>query len=170
MWQSDISLEKYWVTHSGYFRLATTVALGIGITDGKLLYCHGVAEGEKDKKISTLEYNNRKVYDCFNNPFTADCGGPAMHLPPITIDDRTPPPKRARYAPNLLLATISVASENSVSTFTAPSDLLDILPTDGQKTLPCFLQQYPLWTRPFTGRHLFRTWIVFSPSVGRISG
>ena len=35
--QSDISLEKYWVTQSGYFRLATTVALSMGITDGKLL-------------------------------------------------------------------------------------------------------------------------------------
>ena len=36
-------LDKYRVTQSGYFRLATTVALGMGITDGKLLYCHGVA-------------------------------------------------------------------------------------------------------------------------------
>ena len=72
MQQSNLSLEKYCVTQSGYFGLATTVALGMGITDGKLLYCHGVAEGNKDKKISTLEYNNRKVYDCFNDPFTAD--------------------------------------------------------------------------------------------------
>ena len=60
----------------------------MGITDGKILYCHGVAEENSDKKISTLEYNNRTVYDCFNNPFTADFGRPAMHLPPITIDDR----------------------------------------------------------------------------------
>ena len=63
MRQSDLLLEKYWVTQIGYFRLATTVALGMGITDGKLLYCHGVAEGNKEKKISTLEYNNRTVYD-----------------------------------------------------------------------------------------------------------
>ena len=91
MRQSDLSLEKYWVTQSGYFRLATTVALGMGITDGKLLYCHGVAEGNKDKKISTLEYNNWTVYDCFNNLFTADYGSPAMYPPPITIDDRPPP-------------------------------------------------------------------------------
>ena len=105
----------------------------MGITDGKLLYCHGVAEGNKYKKISTLEYNNRTVYDCFNNPFTANCGSPSMHIPPITIDDRPHPPKRARYAPNLLPATIYVASENSVSTLTTPSDFPDILPTDGQK-------------------------------------
>ena len=45
MRQSNLSLEKYRVTQSGYFRLATTVALGMDITDGKLLYCHGVAEG-----------------------------------------------------------------------------------------------------------------------------
>ena len=116
MRQSDISLDKYWVIQSGYFILATTVALGMGITDGELLYGHGVAEGNKDKTNSTLEYNNKTVYDCFNNPFTADCGIPSMHLPPITIDDSPPPPKRARCAPNLLPATIYVASENSVST------------------------------------------------------
>ena len=88
--QSGLSLEKYWVTQSGYFRLATKVALVMGIADGKLLYYHGVAEGNVDKTISTLEYNNRMFYDCFNNPFTADCGIPAMHLPTITIDDRPP--------------------------------------------------------------------------------
>ena len=63
MRQSDLSLDKYWVTQSGYFRLATTVELGMGITDGKLLHCHGVAEGNEDKKTSTSEYNNRTVYD-----------------------------------------------------------------------------------------------------------
>ena len=37
MRQSDIALDKYWLTKSGYFRLATKVALGVVITDGKLL-------------------------------------------------------------------------------------------------------------------------------------
>ena len=41
MRQYDLLLDKYWVTQSGYFRLAPTMALGVGITDGKLLYCHG---------------------------------------------------------------------------------------------------------------------------------
>ena len=58
MRQYDLALEKYWVTQSGYFSLETTVALCMGVTDGKLIYCHGVAEGNLDKKISTLEYNN----------------------------------------------------------------------------------------------------------------
>ena len=70
MRKSDIALDKYWITQSDYFRLATTVELCMGITDGELLYCHGVAEGNTDKKISTLEYNNRTFYDCFNNTFT----------------------------------------------------------------------------------------------------
>ena len=63
MWKSNIALDKYWVTHSGYFRLVTKVSLVMGIIYGKLLYCHGVAEKNVDKKISTLEYNNRTVYD-----------------------------------------------------------------------------------------------------------
>ena len=80
MWQSDLEQQKYWVTQGGYFRLATTVTLGMGIAYGKLLYCHGVVEGNVYKKISTLEFNNRTVYDCFNNPFTDDCGSPAMRF------------------------------------------------------------------------------------------
>ena len=31
MRQSDLELDKYWLTHSGYFRLATTVASGIQV-------------------------------------------------------------------------------------------------------------------------------------------
>ena len=151
MRQSDLTLEKYWVTQSGYFSLATTVSLCMGVTDGKLVYCHGVAEGNKDKKISTLEYNNRTVYDCFNNPFTANCGSTSMHIPPITIDDRPHPPKRARYAPNLLPATISVASENSVSTLTTPSDLTDILSTDGQKNVHILKKGLPVNGRVHRG-------------------
>ena len=88
----------------------------MGIADGKFLYCHGVAEGNVDKTVSTLEYNNMTVYDCFNNPFTRYCGSPAMHLPLITIDDIPRPHKRAQYAPDMLPHAISVASENSVST------------------------------------------------------
>ena len=34
MWQSDLALDKYLVTQSGYFILSTTVVLGMGITDG----------------------------------------------------------------------------------------------------------------------------------------
>ena len=42
MQKYDLALDKYLVTQSGYFRLATTVALGICIADVKLLFCHGV--------------------------------------------------------------------------------------------------------------------------------
>ena len=66
-----------------------------------------------------------------------------IYLPsPLMIDP--PPPKRARYAPNLLPATISVASENSVSTLTTPSDLPDILPTDGPKNLHVLKKYVPV--------------------------
>ena len=39
MHQYDLALEKYWVTQSGYFILATTVEMGMGITKGKPLFC-----------------------------------------------------------------------------------------------------------------------------------
>ena len=37
---SDIALEQYWLTQSGYFILETTVELGMGIADGNILFYH----------------------------------------------------------------------------------------------------------------------------------
>ena len=63
MRQSGVALEKYWATQSVYVRIRTTVVLGMGITNGKLLLCHGISEQIKDSTISNIEYNDRKVND-----------------------------------------------------------------------------------------------------------
>ena len=55
MWQSDLAIDKYWATQSVHFRLATKVVLGMGITEGKILFCHDISEESVDKKISTRE-------------------------------------------------------------------------------------------------------------------
>ena len=127
MRKSDLSLYKYWVTQSGYFINKTTLVLGVSITDGKLFFCHGISEGSGDKKISMREYNNRTVYDWSNNHFPDYCVSPALNLPPITIDNSPRLHKRYHYTPYLLPAAISVASENYVSTLTAPYYLPQIL-------------------------------------------
>ena len=134
MWQSDLALEKYWVTQSGYFRLATSLALGMGIAYGKLLYCHSVAGGNMDRKISTLEYNNMTFYYCFNNTFIDEFGSPDLNIPPITFDDRPHLHKRSRYNPDLLPYAISVASNNSFINLTTPPDLPYVLPSDDHNT------------------------------------
>ena len=40
-----------------------------------------------EKKVSTREYKNNTVYDCFNNTFPDDCVSPALNIPPINVDD-----------------------------------------------------------------------------------
>ena len=50
--KSDLALDKYWVTQSGYYRLATTVSLGMGNTDTELLLWHGISDQNNDKKSS----------------------------------------------------------------------------------------------------------------------
>ena len=120
-------LDKYWVTQSGYFRLATEVALGMGITYGKLLYCHGVEVGNVDKKISKMEYNNRTFYACFNNLFTDKFGSPYSNPPPIIIYDRPHQHKRSRYTLYLISSSIYVVSVNSFSTLTTISNYPDLL-------------------------------------------
>ena len=151
MWQSDLALEKYWVTHGRYFRLATVVALVMGIADGKLIYCHGVLEGNVGRKISILEYKNSTYYDCFNNPFTDNLGIPYLNIPPITFDDIPRLHKRARYIPYLLPDAISVASEISFSTLTTPSDSLDLLPSDDHNTLHFMNTVVPVRGRVYIG-------------------
>ena len=108
------------------------MALGVDIIDGKLLFYHIVSEGDVDKKNSTIFYNNRKFYECSNDPFPAYFGSPDLNLPPINVDGRPRSHKRAHYAQDMLPYTIYVASENSVGTFTTPSDspLLLIMPSD----------------------------------------
>ena len=123
----------------------------MGITYEKLLYCHGVAEGNMDKKISTLDYNNRTVYDCSNNTFTDGFGIPDLNLPPITIDDRPRLHKRSRYTPDLLPDPISVASGNAISTLTTPSDSPYFLPSDDPNTPHVMNLDSPLLVRAHRG-------------------
>ena len=63
----------------------------MGITDGKIFFCHGILERKKDKIISMRKYSNRGVYECFSNNSAADCGK-FLNLPPIPID-KSPRPK-----------------------------------------------------------------------------
>ena len=100
-----------------------------------------------DKIISTVEYNKRTIYECFNNPFTNEFDTPDLNLPPIIIDDRPCPHKRARYTPDLIPAAISVASENSDSTLTTPSDSPNFLPSDNNNPLHV-IKKY----KPYLGR------------------
>ena len=91
------------------------------ITDSNLLFCHGISEGNVDREIWTLEYKKRTVYECLNNIFTDDFGSSYLNLHPINIDDIPLQHKISRYTPDLPLAAIYIASENSVSTLTTPS-------------------------------------------------
>ena len=62
--KSEISLYKYWVKHSGYFRLVPTVVLGMGITYGKLPLCCGISDKIRENKISMRDYNYRIFMSC----------------------------------------------------------------------------------------------------------
>ena len=106
------------------------MAVGMFIIDGKVLLCHGISEESVDKKVLTIDYNNRTVFDFFSDTFTDDFGSPDLNIPPITIGNRSCPHKRACYIPDLLLAAISVVSENYVSNLNTPADSPDFLPSD----------------------------------------
>ena len=62
MHHSGPALDKYWVAHSGYFMLATTVTLGIVIIDANILFYHVISDIIRYKTISMIYYNDRTVY------------------------------------------------------------------------------------------------------------
>ena len=85
--QYDLALEKYWLIQSEYFRIATTVTLGMRITDANLLFYNGISEQNRDKKFLTRGSNDSTVYDCLKKPSPVDCDNPASNLPPMPIND-----------------------------------------------------------------------------------
>ena len=93
--KSEISLQKYWVKHSGYFRIVTRVVLGMGITYGKLQLCRDISGKRRENKISMRDYNYRIFYDLFNHPFPYCCVKKALNIPPMTIDNSNCPNKRS---------------------------------------------------------------------------
>ena len=52
MRKSDLVIDKYKVTQSGHFRLATTLASVMVITDANILFCHSISEQRRYNKIS----------------------------------------------------------------------------------------------------------------------
>ena len=65
--QSDIALEKFWVTQCGWIRLFTTVAMGMKITNCWKLFCYGVKRDHYDKIIGVRELSEQIAVYCFGN-------------------------------------------------------------------------------------------------------
>ena len=72
---------------NGYFRLAATAILVMVIIDRFILFRNGISEQIKEKEVTLIEYNNRKLFDCFNDPFPFYCGSPTLSIPPMPIYD-----------------------------------------------------------------------------------
>ena len=94
----------------------------MGITDAKLFLCHGILEQKRYKIISVREYNYRKIYDYFNNSFIVDCVSTYFNLPLMPPVEISISNKRARYIPDQLPVTISVASGKTFSSLTNHSE------------------------------------------------
>ena len=109
------------------FILATTLELGIGITDGNILFYCGILELIGYRKFSMREFNYRIVYELFKDPFPVGCGSPDLNLPPVSIDDSSGLNKISRYTPDLLPASIYVAYGKYVSTLDTPSELPQVV-------------------------------------------
>ena len=92
------------------------------ITDGKLIFCHGISDLIRYNKIPMIYYNHR-------TPFPVDYGIPYFNLPHMPIN-HSPCPKKSRYTPDPLPAAIYIVPEKSIFALTAPCDQVTFLTYD----------------------------------------
>ena len=86
--QSDLALEKWWVTQCGWLRLCATVAMGMTITNCWKLFRYGVKRDHYDKLIGIREFSERLAQDFFNDNFSYYIGTPEKNTPPLDeVDD-----------------------------------------------------------------------------------
>ena len=63
--QFELGLERHWITHDGYFRMATTL-IGMTVTDAWRAYKHAIADPAK-KTTRIKEFADRLAWDCIHN-------------------------------------------------------------------------------------------------------
>ena len=81
--QSDLALERFWVTQYSWLRLCTTVSIGMKITNFWKLFCYGVKRDHYDKFISIREFSDLIYVDCFSDNFTKDNGMSSKNIPSL---------------------------------------------------------------------------------------
>ena len=86
--QSDLALEKWWVTQCGWLQLCTTVVMVMTIDNCWKLFRYGVKRYHYEKLIGIREFLERLAQDCFNNNFSSDRGNQAKIIYPLDkVDD-----------------------------------------------------------------------------------
>ena len=128
--QSDLALEKCWVTECGWIRLCMTVAMGTTITFFWKMFRYGVKRDHNDILIGLREFSERVALDCFNNNFSSDRGTPAKNTPPLDeIDDEDKVSTclslqfSASIFPSAAVSTISDLTQNSASHFSEKEEV-----------------------------------------------
>ena len=67
--QSDLALEKYWVTQCGEIKLCTAVATEMDINSFYKIFFYGIKRYHYEKLIGMRELLELLALDCFNNHF-----------------------------------------------------------------------------------------------------
>ena len=66
--QSDLKLEKHWVTIDGYFRNTITL-FGINVVDSWKGYKFHLGHTHRHKEIDIIQYTKLLIEDMLNNNF-----------------------------------------------------------------------------------------------------
>lgn len=82
--QGILKLEKCWITHDPWFRIATTL-FGMTMTDCWKAFKYALPDKHPQKNIRIVEFADRMAYELVHNKNSTDHGGGGS-LMPLTIE------------------------------------------------------------------------------------
>jgi hypothetical protein len=69
--QSELALEKHWITNTGYFRIFTTI-LGMCVTDAWKIYKYNLRAQHADKTLTIIMFCDILVKELVENTYSSD--------------------------------------------------------------------------------------------------
>jgi hypothetical protein len=113
--QSELKLEKHWITFDCWFRLVTTL-IGMTVTDCWRAFKHAMPE-KHNKVISIKDFVGRMAYDCIHNPYSNVAISVNAYLATELVGDND--------VPRTVLGAAGDADD--VSTVTAPTTNTNVM-------------------------------------------
>lgn len=141
--QSDLGLERHWVTTNCWFRVVTTF-IGITVTDAWKAYRHGVRGPNKtERNITVLDFADRLVWELLYSNYPDNVKRKAerpLHLsPPKRMRRDDDPPEEVRRSPRSHHTPVSTLTPASAQHSRMKAPMIYTYAHPRRRRLPCVI-------------------------------
>ena len=119
--QSNLDLEKFWVTQCGCLRFCMSFSIGINITYCWKLFCYGVKRDHYEKLVRIRELLEQLAQYCFKNTFLPETRTPSNNIHPFDVvyDGHTVYTCRAIYFSSCISPSAAASTISDITQYSA---------------------------------------------------